>query len=670
MNIHDLVPDIEVNAGLPWFLEAPTEAISAYLGEEYLVIDLETTNKDKGSPLNTDNHIVCACFRWAGQEPEFRWGSELEQVELIQAIEYALEQHIPIVAHAAKFELGWFKRMGFDLHEFFVYDTMLGDYVLRGNRRHMRLDLGTVARRWGYPTGKERTIDALMKAGVCPSEMPEDLLRARVIKDVRQTDFIFRRQRRKLHASSRLPVLFTRCITTPWLADIEFNGLALNRERVYEEYARALKEYNAALKEFDDFSGGINPNSPQQMAAFIYNHLGFVELQKHGKPIRNAPSKAFPDGQPKTDDETLNKLKAATAKQKKFLELRKRVGSLGAELSKTLEFFKGVVDEYDGHFYGIFNQHVTKTQRLASQGRKLQFETIRDKAGKPKIKSVQFQNLPRKFKDLLQPKREGWWQWEIDGSQLEYRTAIFLGQDANGMEAIRNDLDIHKYSAMALYNLKDVKLVKKDQRQHAKPTTFRPLYGGSQGTPGQLRYFKWWREFHGELEEVQEGWTYEVLKTKRLVTPWGLRYYWPYTRMSADGYIDNKTNIYNYPVQALATAEIIPVACVYMWHRMNYMGLRAVMTNTVHDSGIGECPDNEREIIKQLGFWCFTMDVYEYLEAVYNLDFNVPLGAEVKIGSRWSLADYGEWEINVERDGDAWWKGEREDLSLYKALED
>ena len=638
--------------------------MDAYMGDDYLVIDLETTNHSNGSALDPNNRIVCAAWKWAGDDIEFAWNDGDEGLhDLWKAIDTALAHRVPIVMHASKFELGWFKRSGWDLHDFFVYDTMLGDYVLRGNRKYMRLDLGTVVQRWGYPSGKESIIDAMMKAGVCPSDMPRRLLRARVIKDVRQTEFIFKRQRERLQRTNRLAVQYTRCIATPWLADIEFNGLALDKSRVYEEYERAVREYAKALDEFTTFTDGLNPNSAPQKAHYLYNVLGFQELTRRGKPIRGKASKQFPDGQPKTDDKTLAKLKARTPDQKKFMKLLQRCTSLKAELSKTLEFFKGVVDEYDRKFYGIFNQHITKTQRLSSNGRKLSFKQFDGKE-----KSVQFQNFPRRFKDLLCPAREGWWQWEIDGAQLEYRTAGFLGQDPNIMHDIRHDLDIHKYSAMALYILDAVNLVDKEKRQLAKPTTFRPLYGGTQGTPGQMRYFAWWRKHHEVLETVQEDWTHEVLYNKMLVTPWGLRYYWPYTRMSDDGYISNKTNIYNYAIQALATAEIIPVACVYLWHRMHRMGLKAVMSNTVHDSGIGEVPEDEVEVLAQLGLHCFTLDVYNYLEDVYGLEFNVPLGAEVLVGSRWSKSDRYSIEVNVERDGEYWDKGEREDLSMYKPL--
>ena len=55
------------------------------------------------------------------------------------------------------------------------------------------------------------------------------------------------------------------------------------------------------------------------------------------------------------------------------------------------------------------------------------------------------------------------------------------------------------------------------------------------------------------------------------------------------------------------------------------------------------------------------MDVYGFLRDVYDVDFNVPLGAGISLGERWSSKDSVESEINVEPDGEFWWKGERLD---------
>jgi DNA polymerase I-like protein with 3'-5' exonuclease and polymerase domains len=111
------------------------------------------------------------------------------------------------------------------------------------------------------------------------------------------------------------------------------------------------------------------------------------------------------------------------------------------------------------------------------------------------------------------------------------------------------------------------------------------------------------------------------------------------------------TAVSNYPVQSLATAEIIPIAMVYLWHRVHQEGLDAVirMVSTVHDSAPTEVHpdhlDDFRRIVKQ----SFTHDVYAYLEKVYGLDFGVPLGVGLKVGE--FLGEGKEESYNVWKDG-------------------
>ena len=684
MLLRELTQDIRLD-GLPWFLTQP-RAWDCYIDRPWIAFDFETTNLEKGSALVPENRLINVAWLCRGDEDiSFGWGDEFSQARFMRDLRKVIEARGFIICHNAKFELQWLHRMGIDIGEIMVYDTMIGDYVMRGNRQWIRLNLGATAKRWGLGD-KESVIQAMMDGGVCPSQMPRDLLKARAIKDVRQTVGIYEQQVRKLHFRNQLPLMFSRCIFTTVLADIEKNGMALDRDRVYEEYERAHAEHVIALREFEDFTGGLNPNSPDQMAHYLYGGgvvecdeddedakqyefkgtkfwakpnpgktIRFAELRtERGKPMRNKPSKQFPGGRPKTDAKTLDKLKARTKQQEKFIEMRLLVGKLNAELTKTLQFYKGIVDEYDGEFFGVFNQAVTKTHRTSSNGRKrviAQFEN--------KEKSVQFQNQPNQFKDLVRPRREGWKQGEVDGSQLEFRAAAFLGDDRTAKEDIRSDVDVHVNSARALYGLDEDAVVTYEQRRLAKPTTFRPIYGGSRGTPGQMAYFAFWKDRYSEMVDTQTGWTEEVLNKKYLTLPWGMRYYWPKTRMSADGYIDNTTQIFNYPIQGFATAEIIPIAVTFLWHRLRANGMESLIVNTVHDSAVGEIAPGEEELWKQLGFYTFTFDVYRYLEEMYGIELDVPLGAGVTIGERWKSPDSEEWELNVERNGECWWKGDR-----------
>ena len=175
----------------------------------------------------------------------------------------------------------------------------------------------------------------------------------------------------------------------------------------------------------------------------------------------------------------------------------------------------------------------------------------------------------------------------------------------------------------------------KEVRQAAKSETFKPLYGGTKGTPAQERWYKAFKLRYHELVLTQKGWIHEVLRTKELRTPWGLRYYWPHASINSNGYVNCGNAVANYPIQGLATAEIIPIALVCFWHRTRELRDQGMLriVNTVHDSIAVEIAEGIRGEFTEIAKQCFTTDVYEYLERVYGIRFDVPLGCGIKIGS-------------------------------------
>jgi DNA polymerase I-like protein with 3'-5' exonuclease and polymerase domains len=672
---------------LPAFLQDLDPTI--YLRDNYVVLDFEidTSHGDYGNPVHPANQMLLGSWKTGPGHPHGvtrhdLWATEYELGPLLDAI----QQADFLVAHNAKYELGWLRRAGLDLHRVLVFDTKIGEYVLLGNLaagdevmppRSTSLDV--CGQRRGFPA-KDPVVDIMLSHGINPVRIPRPWLSTRCAQDVETTETIFLDQRDLLARTGRLPIMYTRCLLTPVLADIENEGMALDAARVGEEYEKASKTLAELETKMTALTGGINWRSGKQVAEYLYDKLKFDELRKpSGEPKRTKPSKLHPNGQRLTDQKTLVQLKASTKEQKSFLELRGKIGKVNALLSKNLEFFQGVVNEYGGVFYAEFNQTVTATHRLSSSGIELLFQSIKDKKGKPSRKRVQLQNTPRRLKRVFRAKRPGWLMADPDGSQLEFRVAVALALahdlllvkqgkldksqiDWQGLRDVEDpNWDAHVTSAAAMegvaYDVLYAKYKAGDEdaaeaRQLAKPETFKPLYGGRKGTKKQERWYVEFRRRYPGIARVQDAWIEEVVQTKRLILPYGMRFYWPYARRQGrDGYVNVTTAVSNYPVQSLATAEIIPIAMVYLWHRVHQEGLDAVirMVSTVHDSAPTEVHpdhlDDFRRIVKQ----SFTHDVYAYLEKVYGLDFGVPLGVGLKVGE--FLGEGKEESYNVWKDG-------------------
>lgn len=608
-----------------------------YLEQSYIVLDFETTNSDNGSALNPDNRMVLgvwADFPAVGRgvrnngSYKSRFASEYELAELAEDIRNAGF----LVAHNAKFELQWLQRCGVDIHEVVVWDTMVVEKILLGNRRG-GVSLAASCQRWNLG-GKLPLGELLVHNGVSAEQVPESVLLEYCKQDVVATAALFRRQLKQVLEQNQLPLVFTHCLVTPVLADIEKNGMGLAVDRIEEEYERLTEQLAALDSTLGSICGSINLNSHKQMAEFLYETLGFKELKDFkGNPKRTA------SGQPATDAGTIGNLQATNTTQRAFIAAFTERQKVWSALSKTVSKLHEEVNKHapsiqyshrlhasDGEYAGsgetgrpsiraAFHQTRTATGRLSSTGYA--------------PANIQFHNLGRGYKRLFRAKRPGWLLGETDSAQIEFRVASLLGHDKKSFDDIVNLIDVHALT-------KEILGV---SRQDAKPHTFKPLYGGTSGTKKEREYYQAFRERYPDIYKTQMGWVYSVLESGVLETQWGMRWYWDDTRVTNSGYITNTSSIFNYPIQALATAEVIPIALVYFWHEIHQRSLQMEIVNTVHDSIVCEVPPDEVEIFKQLSVECLTYRVYEYLERIYGIDFYVPLGVGIKIGEYWGEAE-------------------------------
>jgi DNA polymerase I-like protein with 3'-5' exonuclease and polymerase domains len=603
---------------LPWYLDVSGQPWSRYSDGlvPVLTVDLETTNLDKGDPLNPDNRLVKIGVKLNDQPVISNAGDAFDILEELEG------KAVVFVAHHAKFELAWLNREGFNTSQWLPWDTMIAEFVISGNRG-WELGLGAVAQRYGLGS-KGRAVDRMMKAGVCPSQMPAAWVKERVEWDVEKTYALFLKQRATVFREGLERVLFTRCILTPVLAHVESYGMTLDADRVREEHDRLVKRRIELLGELNVIAKGRKLKGPQ-LAKLVYEDLKFKELTNYrGEPIRTDT------GQPSTAADTLMALKASTPEQKRFLELFKEYNSVDSAISKYLAFYLGVVNERGGRFFANFSQTVVRTHRLSSSGKPIRFAD-------GKKRSVQFHNQPKVYKRLFRA-RPGYHISAADGSQLEFRVAGSLAHDAQVLNDVVTGADIHRYTASEIFDVEEHE-VTKSQRDKAKSRTFKPLYGGNRGTKREMEYYEAFRKKYRTMFNTQMGWVHTVLKEKVLRIASGLKFYWPDTRMQNSGYITNTPSIFDYPVQSLATADIIPVGLVYTFWTVLAQGLDCKLINTVHDSIEAEVKEADIDKYHEVVVQCMLDRTYEYLEAVYGLTLYVPLGVAYKSGTHWGDGD-------------------------------
>ena len=311
----------------------------------------------------------------------------------------------------------------------------------------------------------------------------------------------------------------------------------------------------------------------------------------------------------RTDKITLNKIAAeAEGEFKEFIDSIVRHNAVDTYLNTFVEGLKNFTNDR-GFLHPKFMQAVTATGRLSSR-------------------DPNFQNQPRgktfPIRKVVTSRFDKGSILEIDFAQLEFRTAVYLAQDKQGMEDIKNKIDVHQYTA-------DIIGV---SRQDAKAHTFKPLYGGVTGTEDEKRYYTKFLEKYKDIKVWHEKLQSEAIRFKQISLPTGRQYAFPYAERTPWGGSTYGTQIKNYPVQGFATADIVPLACINIYKLMKEQGVKSLLVNTVHDSIVADVYPGEEDVMSKI-FKQGTADVIPALKQYYNIDFNVPLDTELKIGYDW-----------------------------------
>jgi DNA polymerase I-like protein with 3'-5' exonuclease and polymerase domains len=349
----------------------------------------------------------------------------------------------------------------------------------------------------------------------------------------------------------------------------------------------------------------LSPCVPCGGAGVIYEET----TAQAGFRVRPAFASDVSEGGFKTDRLTLQKLDVTENEElSKFVQAITRYNALETYLHTFVDGIKNHCGN-NGKLHPKFMQCVTATGRLSSR-------------------DPNFQNQPRgktfPIRKVVQSRWKGGKILEMDFAQLEFRTAVFLAQDRQGMKDIQNKVDIHQFTA-------DVIGV---SRQEAKGHTFKPLYGGMSGTDSEKKYYKEFLVKYKDIAKWHDKLQSDAINYKVISLPTGREYSFPYAKRMPWGAASNATQIKNYPVQGFATADIVPLTCIAIDELFVQNKMKSLLINTIHDSVLVDVhPDEEADVIKLVKKGAGK--VIPMLKEYYDIDFNVPLDNDVKIGYNW-----------------------------------
>jgi DNA polymerase-1 len=296
-----------------------------------------------------------------------------------------------------------------------------------------------------------------------------------------------------------------------------------------------------------------------------------------------------------------------------FLGKLRRLSALDSYLSN---FVEGIADfiKPDGMLHVRLNQHITATGRFSGS-------------------NPNMQNMPRgntfPVKRVFVSRWEGGKVMEADFAQLEFRVAAFLSQDAVAMKEVSEGFDVHSYTAKVITDAGQP-----TSRQVAKTHTFAPLYGatGYGRTPAEAAYYTHFMEKYKGVAGWHKTLAKQALAYGYISIPSGREFVFPDVKRKRDGTVTNFTQIKNYPVQSFATADIVPLALVEIYNRLQ--SYRSCVVNSVHDSIVVDVhPEEQDEVIEVIDN--VQKSLVDLINARWGIDFNVPLALEAKIGNNW-----------------------------------
>lgn len=296
-----------------------------------------------------------------------------------------------------------------------------------------------------------------------------------------------------------------------------------------------------------------------------------------------------------------------------FLSMVRRLSALDTYLSSFVDGIK-TFTKHDGMLHVRLTQHMTATGRFSGR-------------------EPNMQNMPRggtfPVKKVFVSRFDKGKIMEADFAQLEFRAAAFLSQDEVAIEEVKTGFDVHSYTAQVISDAGEP-----TNRQDAKAHTFAPLYGatGYGRTRAQATYYEHFTEKYKGIGLWHTRLAKEALNTGMITTPSGRQFSFPDVVRKSSGRISNFTQIKNYPVQSFATADIVPIALMHIENLLKDM--KSCIVNTVHDSIVIDVhPEEENQVVYIIDKT--NKELPSLIQSRWNIDFNVPLLLEAKIGPNW-----------------------------------
>ena len=641
---------------------------------------------------NVDNTDETYLFTLNHKEDQDVGGSRAMNIQLI------LDNTTLLIMHNAQHDLMWLWESGFK-YDGDIYDTMLAEYLLqRGQKAPISLEACAERRNLNYQkqdTLKEYYKKGYNTNEIPLQELlfylRSDLDITRELYFALEQDYA-QPEAESLHRVKDITFRTCKALTRMYMSGIRVDRTALQQVRLEFEKEKAEIEDRLQRKTRKLMGDTpINLNSPEQVSQVIFSRrvhnkkewadlFDYTETQQEFKQAIEANSSIVRKTKASTcpecngrglvhklrKDGTLYKLPTKckpcdsrgylltktkevaglcfSAPSKKWISangfstskgnlesLMATATSNGMEsaldfltdlkrLSAISSYLSSFVDGIDIYTKPDGFLHVNLTQSVTSTGR---FSG----------RNPNMQNMPRggtfPVKRVFISRWEGGQIMECDFAQLEFRVAAFLSQDSTAMQEIDTGFDVHSYTAKVISDAGQP-----TARQAAKEHTFAPLFGatGYGRSKAVAAYYKHFNEKYKGVAKWHKKLGDEAMRFLKITNVSGRQYAFPDVTRRSNGNVSHFTMIKNYPVQGFATGDIVPVVLLEFERLLE--PLHSCLVNTVHDSMVIDVhPDEVKKVLTIVD--TINSNLNCVIKDAYDVEMNVPLLLEAKIGKNW-----------------------------------
>ena len=389
------------------------------------------------------------------------------------------------------------------------------------------------------------------------------------------------------------------------LADMERLGFYVDRKALYD-FGESLNAGIAALQAgiWEHAGKEFNINSPKQLGEVLFEEL----MLPSGKKTKTGWS---------TNADVLEKLRGKHPIVDEVLEYR-----MLTKLKSTYADGLLKVISPDGRIHTSFQMTVTATGRLSSTEPNLQNIPIRKKLG------AQIRNM-----FVATP---GMVLVDADYSQIELRLLAHISGDEAMRDAFMSGEDFHAVTASRVFNV-PLEEVSSLLRSRAKAVNFGIVYGISAFSLSQdigvfpheaKAYMEAYLEKYSGVRDYMKSIVEKAKAEGYVATIYGRRRELPELKSSNFNMRSFGERVaLNMPIQGTA-ADIIKLAMVNVYNRLEREQLKAKLILQVHDELIVECPEEEAERVGMI--------LKEEMENAARL--SVPLTVDVHSGHSWAEA--------------------------------